>query len=106
MAIDINKKTITALDHINNGYVQYGWEELKKTAAMNDLAAQFYVAVCYENGISVEKDLSQAFKMYRKAAESDTEQARAFAQNSVGRCYQFGIGVEPNEKEALLKRIQ
>ena len=69
MAIDINKKTITALDHINNGYVQYGWEELKKTAAMNDLAAQFYVAVCYENGISVEKDLSQAFKMYRKAAE-------------------------------------
>ena len=68
-AVDINKKTISALEHIQNGYIQYGYEELKKTAAMNDLAAQFYVAVCYENGIGVEKDLTQAFKMYRKAAE-------------------------------------
>lgn len=68
-AVDINKKTISALEHIQNGYVRYGYEELKKTAAMNDLAAQFYIAVCYENGIGVEKDLSQAFKMYRKAAE-------------------------------------
>ncbi|SHK56759.1 caspase family protein [Xylanibacter ruminicola] len=69
LAININKKTIAALEHISNGYVQYGCEELKKTAAMNDLAAQFYVGVCYENGIGVDKDLSQAFKMYRKAAE-------------------------------------
>ena len=68
-AVDINKKTISALEHIQNGYIQYGYEELKKTAAMNDLAAQFYVAVCYENGIGVEKDLTQAFKMYRKVAE-------------------------------------
>ena len=55
-AVDINKKTISALEHIQNGYVQYGYEELKKTAAMNDLAAQFYIAVCYENGIGVTKD--------------------------------------------------
>ena len=69
MAIDINKRTISALDYINNGHVQYGFEELKKTSVVNDLAAQFYVAVCYENGIGVEKDFEQAFKMYRKAAE-------------------------------------
>lgn len=36
---------------------------------MNDLAAQYYVAVCYEYGFVVEKDLTKAFKLYRKAAE-------------------------------------
>ena len=69
MAININKNTISALEHINNGYVQYGCELLKKTAAVNDLAAQYYMALCYEQGIGMNKDLNQAFKMYRKAAE-------------------------------------
>lgn len=69
MAVDINKRTISALDYINNGYVQYGFEELKKTSAVNDLAAQYYVAVCYEHGIGVEKNIEQAFRMYRRAAE-------------------------------------
>ena len=69
MAMDIDKRTLTALEHVKNGYVLYGFEELKKAAATNDLAAQFYVAVCYENGIGVEKSETDAFRMYRKAAE-------------------------------------
>lgn len=69
LAININKNTISALDNINKGYVQYGCELLKKTAAVNDIAAQYYMAVCYEQGIGTEKDMTQAFKMYRKAAE-------------------------------------
>lgn len=69
MAVDMNKMTISALEHIKNGYIQYGFEELKKTAAVNDIAAQYFVAVCYENGIGVEKDMTQAFKMFRKTAE-------------------------------------
>lgn len=68
-AVDMNKRTYSALEYIKSGYIQYGFEELKKTAAVNDLAAQYYVALCYENGIGVEKDLTQAFWMYRKAAE-------------------------------------
>lgn len=68
-AVNVSKRTIFALECINDGYVQYGCEELKKTAAVNDIAAQFYVAVCYEHGIGFEKDFTQAFKMYRKAAE-------------------------------------
>ena len=68
-AIDVNKRTVSALENINNGYVQYGCDELKKAAAANALAAQFYVAICYENGIGMEKDLTQSFRMYRKAAE-------------------------------------
>ena len=68
-AVDIDKKTISALEYINQGYVQYGCEELKKIAATNSIAAQYYVAVCYEYGIGLEKNQTQAFKMYRKAAE-------------------------------------
>jgi len=67
--MDIDKSTATALEHINQGYIQYAFDELKKIAATNGIAAQFYVAVCYEHGIGVEKNEMEAFKMYRKAAE-------------------------------------
>ena len=69
MALGLDKRTETALGYISQGYLQYGYEELKKAAAMNSLSAQFYVAVCYEEGIVVEKSMNEAFKMYRKAAE-------------------------------------
>lgn len=69
VAINIDKRTLDALEHVKQGYVLYGFEELKKAAATNDLAAQFYVAICYENGIGIEKSDIDAFKMYRKAAE-------------------------------------
>lgn len=68
-AIEINKRTVSALEYVNKGYIQYGYEELKKNAAVNDLAAQYYLAVCYEHGIGIEKDMTQAFMFYRKAAE-------------------------------------
>lgn len=68
-ATGIDKGTSAALEHIRQGYVQYGFEELKKMAATNNIAAQYYVAVCYELGIVAEKSPTQAFKMYRKAAE-------------------------------------
>ena len=68
-AVDIDKKTLSALENIRQGYMQYGFNELRKVAITNGLAAQFYVAVCYENGIGVDKNLTDAFKMYRKAAE-------------------------------------
>ena len=68
-AVDIDKNIISALNYINQGYIQYGCNELKKIAATNRIAAQYYIAVCYEQGIGVEKNLTQAFAMYRKAAE-------------------------------------
>lgn len=67
--VTVDKRTAAAIEYIRLGYVQYGFEELRKAAATNDLAAQFYVAVCYEHGIGVDKSESDAFKMYRKAAE-------------------------------------
>jgi len=64
-----DKSTINALTCIRDGYVQYGVTELQKAANLNDVVAQFYVASCLEYGISIEKNLAEAFKMYRKAAE-------------------------------------
>ena len=68
-ALEVDKGTATALNLISQGYVQYGFSELKKIANTNAIAAQFYVAVCYEQGIGVEQNAVEAFKMYRKAAE-------------------------------------
>jgi TPR repeat protein len=67
--VTVDKRTSEALGYIKQGYIQYGFEELKKSAATNDLAAQFYLAVCYQYGIGTEKSDPDAFKMYRKAAE-------------------------------------
>lgn len=69
MAIEIDKRTASALDYISQGYIQYGYDELKKAANTNSIAAQYYIAICYEQGISTVKDMNQAFRMYRRAAE-------------------------------------
>lgn len=69
MSYDLDKRTLIALGFINQGYVQYGFEELRKIAGTNSVDAQFYVAVCYENGIGTDKNPLEAFKMYRRAAE-------------------------------------
>lgn len=68
-ALDIDKETLNALTYIKQGFINYGFKELQIIAAKNDLPAQFYVAVCHENGIGTKKDLTNAFKMFRKAAE-------------------------------------
>ena len=69
MAIDVDKNTLLSLEYIRQGYIQYGVERLKNNATTNSLASQFYVAVCYEHGIVIEKNLTNAFRMYRRAAE-------------------------------------
>lgn len=69
MAADLDKRTAAALEYISQGYIQYGCAELQKSANVNNLAAQFYMAICYEQGIVVEKSDADAFKMFRKSAE-------------------------------------
>lgn len=99
-AIDVDKRTSVALGYIQNGYIQYGFEELKKLAATNDLAAQFYVGVCYEHGIGVEKDSAEAFRMYRKAAERGLPDA----MYHISSFYRDGVAVTQDivrEKEWL-----
>ena len=104
-AVDIDKKTAAALEYIRLGYVQHGFEELRKAAATNDLAAQFYVAVCYQHGIGVEKSEADAFKMYRKAAERGLPDA----MYHIATFYKDGIAVSQDssrEKEWLQRYSQ
>ncbi len=56
--------------------------------------SQFYLGRFYE---SVEKDDKQAVVYYQKAAD----QGSALAQNSLGWCYEYGIGVIKDEKLAV-----
>src|SRR6266498_679898 len=59
--------------------------------------AQNELALLYENGKSIKKDLREAVYWYNKAAENENE----FAQCNLGRCYQLGIGVKKDETKAF-----
>lgn len=99
----LDKGTASALAFINQGYVKYGFEELNRIARTNGLAAQFYVAVCYENGIGTEKDVVNAFKMYRKAAERGLPDA----MYHIASFYRDGVVVlkDANRESEWLKRF-
>lgn len=89
--------TDKALEYIQNGQISKGGEELKKAALnMNELAAQYYLGVCYEYGIMVEKNVAEAFKYYRRAAERGLPDA----MYRMSLCYKNGIGVIPNGAQA------
>jgi C-terminal peptidase prc len=53
--------------------------------------------ICYEFGYGIEKNLPEAVKWYRKAAE----QGDARAQVNLGLCYYNGYGVQKNRTEAV-----
>lgn len=53
-------------------------------AANHDYAdAQYNLAVCYIEGLGVEKDYKKAFEYLKKAAD----QGHTMAQNTLGKCY-------------------
>ena len=45
------------------------FKELKKDAEQGDAHAQFKLAICYENGDGVKRDLGKAKELYEKAAK-------------------------------------
>ena len=104
MAIDVDKNTLLSLEYIKQGYIQYGVEGLKKNATLNSLAAQFYVAVCYEYGIATEKNLTDAFRMYRRAAERGLPDA----MHHIASFYRNGVVVQPNvsKSDEWINRFQ
>jgi TPR repeat protein len=61
------------------------------------LAAQCNLGLCYECGRGVEKDVVEAVKWYRKAAE----QGHSRAQCNLGYMYEIGRGVETDVAEAV-----
>ena len=63
--------------------------KMNALAQKRDIPAQFYLGFMYDNGLGVMKDVKEAVKWYRKAAE----QGQANAQNNLGCMYGFGDGV-------------
>lgn len=96
VAVNLNGQLQTALNNMMDGEIQLAVNQIKKAAATNDLIAQFYLAQCYENGIGMPVDKSQAFSMYRRAAE----RGLCEAMQDLSRCYSNGIGVESSYEKA------
>lgn len=93
-----------ALNEINQGYIHHGVSELQSAAKVNSVIAQYYVGVCFENGISLDKNPKEAFLQYRKAAERGLPDA----MYHIALFYQNGIVVEKNESRynEWIKRFQ
>lgn len=71
--------------------------EIQRKADAGNAFAQSQLGWCYEYGAGVEKDLSSAYRWYRKAAE----QGDAYSINAVAKCYWNGKGVAKDKYEAL-----
>ena len=65
-------------------------------AEQGDSAAQYNLAVMYNNGEGVLQDYAEAMKWYRLAAE----QGYADAQKAIGILYEYGDGVLQNNVRA------
>jgi TPR repeat protein len=63
-----------------------------KSSEGNNSHAYFDLAVCYEKGVGLKRDLKKAFLNYLKS--SLLGDRKAF--NEVGRCYYYGIGINKN----------
>lgn len=94
----------TAVDYIQQGFITHGVKELKKEAGSNNVSAQFYLGKCYEYGIGMEKNATEAFRYYRRAAERGLPDA----MYSIAMFYSNGIVVQRNEsrKQEWLSRFE
>jgi TPR repeat protein len=63
----------------------------------NNAMAQTILGVCYNNGLGVSKDPSQAAYWFRLGADN----GNVSAECSLGRCYEQGIGVRRDVDEGL-----
>ena len=80
----------------------------QKTAENEDTGgeaseAMYHLALCYENGKGVEKDLTKAFKLYKRSVESVYFTADFWKDVAyhLARCYENGIGVEKDLTKAI-----
>lgn len=96
-AQELSKEVHSALNHIKFGYYEYGVAELKKSSQFNDLSAQYFLAECYEHGLIVPKDLSEAFALYRRAAERGLPDAML----KLSVFYKNGITVSQSDNKCL-----
>jgi TPR repeat protein len=70
---------------------------LQSAATTGDAAAQYRLALAYENGDGVPKNLSLAFQWCKKAAD----QGNSGAETNLGVMYRLGEGVDENRAIAV-----
>jgi tetratricopeptide (TPR) repeat protein len=72
------------------------------SAELGEPAAQCMLGMRFQKGEGVEKDMAEAVKWYRRAAEkSKLHAADPAAQNNLGECYRMGEGVGQDYAEAV-----
>ncbi len=79
------------------GDYQAAYDEWRPLAELGDPEAQYNLGVMYDQGASVDRDLGQAARWYRKAAE----QGFTDAQINLGMMCYRGDGVSPDAAEAV-----
>mmetsp|Transcript_23984 Transcript_23984/g.33624 ORF Transcript_23984/g.33624 Transcript_23984/m.33624 type:complete len:263 (+) Transcript_23984:77-865(+) len=81
----------------SHSQIKNALHQVEKAAAAGDPFAQFRLAVCYERGDLVDKNLTEAFKWFLKSAE----QGHVVAMHVVGLMMEEGSGVPKNVKEGI-----
>ena len=62
--------------HLGKGRYEEAFKWLTKSAAQGDTNAKYNIAMCYELGKGVKKDIPEALKLYAKAAEKGLATAK------------------------------
>ena len=62
-----------------------------------------YVGICYEKGIVVTRNLDKAYEWYKKAYDNGCGPT---SELGLARCYEKGLGVEPDPEKADYFRQQ
>lgn len=96
-AQELSKEVHYALNYMKSGYLEYAVGELRKSSQFNDLSAQYFLAECYVHGLIVPKDLSEAFALYRRAAERGLPDAML----KLSLFYKNGIVVSQSDNKSL-----
>jgi TPR repeat protein len=98
LATPVAAQTLNAgLAAYNAGDYATALENWQPLAAQGDAAAQFNLALMYDDGRGVLQDYAEAVRWYRLAAE----QGNAFAQGNLGLMYAKGQGVLRDYAQAV-----
>ena len=73
-------------------YSDLTFEEVKSLAEKGDAEAQCRLAIHYEKGEGIEKDIAKALEWYTKSAN----QGYHWSQYNLGACFYHGKGVRKN----------
>ena len=94
---DIRADFQAGLRAYRSGNFTAAYKQWKPIAERGDANAQYNLALLYERGQGVRRDLTQAALWYRKSAE----QGAAAAQCTLGNMYDLGEGVPKDYDEAM-----